>query len=87
MCQEIARAGKGTYIHVDNNSDAQKRLDNELDKLQHGETESVVYSEYDEQFQAFGIIALLLLLIEICILEIKNPLFKNVSLFRNKKGR
>ena len=85
MCQEVARAGRGTYIHVDNNSEAQKRLDHELDKLQHGETESVVYSEYDEQFQAFGILALLLLVIEICILEIKNPLLKNISLFKTKK--
>lgn len=84
MCQEVARAGKGTYIHVDNNSDAQKRLDHELDKLQHGETESVVYSEYDEQFQAFGILALLLLLIEILILEIKNPMFKNMKLFKGR---
>lgn len=84
MCQEVARAGKGTYIHVDNNSDAQKRLDHELDRLQHGETESVVYSEYDEQFQAFGILALLLLLIEILILEIKNPMFKNMKLFKGR---
>ena len=84
MCQEVARAGKGTYIHVDNNSDAQKRLDHELDKLQHGETENVVYSEYDEQFQAFGILALLLLLIEILILEIKNPRFKNMKLFKGR---
>ena len=84
MCQEVARAGKGTYIHVDNNSDAQKRLDHELDKLQQGETENVVYSEYDEQFQAFGILALLLLLIEILILEIKNPMFKNMKLFKGR---
>ena len=38
MCQQLARAGSGTYIHVDNTNDAQKRLDDELAKLQKGET-------------------------------------------------
>ena len=54
-------------------------------KLQKGETDSVIYSEYDEQFQAFGIIVLLLLIIEVCILESKNPLLKNVRLFKKNK--
>lgn len=85
MCQEVAKAGKGTYIHVSNTSDAQKQLNDELAKLQKGETNSVIYSEYDEQFQAFGILGLLLLILEICILESKNPLLKNIRLFRKKQ--
>lgn len=85
MCQEVAQAGKGKYIHVDNTSDAQELLNDQLTKLQKGETDSVVYSEYDEQFQAVGILAILLLIIEVCVLEIKNPLFKNVRLFKKKK--
>ena len=55
MCRQIAEAGKGAYIHVDNSNMAQKQLDNELTKLQKGEMSSVIYSEYDEQFQAVGI--------------------------------
>ncbi|ALO49006.1 VWA domain-containing protein [Hoylesella enoeca] len=84
MCREIAQAGSGTYIHVDNTNDAQEKLNNELTKLQKGETESVIYSEYDEQFQAFGILVVLLLIAEVCLLERKNPLFKNVKLFKRK---
>ena len=84
MCREVAQAGGGAYIHVENNSNAQKQLDTELDKLAKKEIESTIYSEYDEQFQAVGIIALLLLILEVCILEIRNPLLKNVSLFRRK---
>lgn len=84
MCQDIAKAGSGTYIHVDNTSDAQEQLNDELTKLQKGETNSVIYSEYDEQFQAFGILAVLLLIAEICVMEAKNPLLKNVSLFKKK---
>lgn len=85
MCQQIAQAGSGTYIHVDNTSDAQEKLNDELTKLQQGETESVIYSEYDEQFQAFAILILLLLIAEICVLESKNPLLKNVRLFKKKE--
>ena len=82
MCKQIASAGGGAYIHVENNSNAQDLLDQELDKLSKKETQTTIYSDYDEQFQAFGILALLLLVIEVCVLESKNPLLKNVSLFK-----
>ena len=85
MCRDIAQAGGGAYIHVENNSNAQDQLDQELNKLAKKEIESTVYSDYDEQFQAVGIIVLLLLIIEICILDIKNPMLKNISLFKRKQ--
>ena len=85
MCKELAQAGGGAYIHVENNSAAQDQLDNELDKLSKKETTATLYSEFDEQFQAFGLLALLLLILEICILDRRNPLLKNISLFGKKK--
>lgn len=85
MCRQLADAGSGAYIHVENNSNAQEQLDNELDKLAKKETSSTIYSDYDEQFQAVAIIVLLLLILEVCILDIKNPMLKNVSLFKRSK--
>ncbi len=85
MCRQLADAGSGAYIHVENNSNAQEQLDNALDKLAKKETSSTIYSDYDEQFQAVAIIVLLLLILEVCILEIKNPMLKNVSLFKRSK--
>ena len=82
MCRQLADAGGGAYIHVENNSNAQDQLDNALDKLAKKEISSTIYSDYDEQFQAVGIIVLLLLIIEICIMDVKSPLLKKVSLFR-----
>lgn len=81
MCKELAQAGSGQYIHVDNTSDAEKTLNDDLAKLQKGDTSSVIYSEYDEQFQAVGILVILLLVLEICILEVKNPLLRNIKFF------
>lgn len=81
MCQEVARAGGGAYIHVDNSSDAQKLLEEELDNLEKADT-TTLYSEFDEQFQAVGIIILILLIVEICLLEKKNPALKRIKLFK-----
>lgn len=85
MCREVAQAGSGKYIHVDNTGDAQTELNNDLARLQRGESESVIYNAYDEQFQAFGILVILLLVVEVCILEAKNPLLKNIKLFRRRQ--
>ncbi len=86
MCKQLAAAGGGVYIHVENNSAAQQQLDNELDKLSKKETSTTVYSDYDEQFQAFGILALLLLIIEICIFDRRNPLLRRISLFKKESA-
>ena len=85
MCKEIAQAGKGTYIHVDNTNDAQEKLNDELAKLQRADTQAVIYSEYGEQFQAVCIIVIILLIAEILILDIKNPKLRNIHLFGSKK--
>ena len=82
MCKQVAEAGGGAYIHVENNNMAQKQLDNEIAKLQKGDIMSVVYSEYDEQFQAVGILLLLALIAETLILESRNPLFKRIKVFK-----
>lgn len=85
MCQEIAQAGNGIYVRVDNTNGAQKAISRELDKMEKADVETQVYTEFNEQFQAIAWIILLLLLIEMLILERKNPLFRNVHLFSNKK--
>ena len=82
MCKEIAQAGSGTYIHIDNTSLAQEQLNNELSKLQKGDSDAVVYSEYNEQFQIVALFSFILLVIEVCLLERKNPLFKRFNLFK-----
>lgn len=87
MCKDIAMAGGGAYIHVTNNSSAQKLLNAELDKLAKSEMASGTFSEPNEQFQIFAIIILVLLIVEICIFERKSMRFRNIRLFEGKKGR
>ena len=85
MCQEIAKEGKGIYVRVDNSNSAQKAINQEVNKMAKSDVESKVYTEFNEQFQAIAWVILLLLLAEILILDRKNPLFKNIHLFSNKK--
>jgi len=80
MCREVAQAGGGAYIHVTNNATAQRQLEEALDKLE--KAESTLYSDFDEQFQAVGIIALLLLVAEVLLLDRKNPRLKKLKLFK-----
>ena len=49
------------------------------------DVETQVYTEFNEQFQAVAWIILLILLAEMLVLERKNPLFRNIHLFSNKK--
>ncbi len=69
MCKRIAEAGKGVYIHIDNNNEAPNTLKQELSKLQKDEINSIIYSDFDEQFQAIAIIVIILMIAEICLLE------------------
>ena len=85
MCREIATAGQGSYIYVDNSSSAQKKLSEQLDRLAKAKMESQIYSEYDEQFQGFILIGLLLLLIDVLLLERESKSTWLSNLFR--RGR
>lgn len=82
MCINIAKAGKGLYTHADNSNKAFKDLQSELEKLQKGQVDNVAYSEYDEKFRFFAWFMFALLLIEVCIFDKKNRLFKGIRLFR-----
>ena len=85
MWQEIAQAGDGIYVRVDNSNAAQKVIAQEINKMAKADVETQVYTEFNEQFQAVAWIILLLLLAEMLILERKNPLFRNIHLFKKEE--
>ena len=81
MCQEIAAAGNGVYVRIDNTGNAQKILQKEVDKLAKADLDTAVYSEHDEQFQVMAWIAFVLLLLEMLLMVKKNPRLKDIHLF------
>ena len=82
MCQEIAAAGNGVYIRIDNTNNAQRILQREIDKLAKADVETTIYSEYDEQFSVMAWIAFILLLLEMLLMVKKNPKLKDFNLFK-----
>ena len=81
---EIARGGQGLYVRADNSNTAVRALEAQLDELETGTTTSLSYSEYDEKFTVMAWILLVILLVEILIYDKKNPLFRNVRIFKNE---
>jgi Ca-activated chloride channel homolog len=82
MCQDIAAAGNGKYFYVDNSNAAEKELQKELDKLAKNDVETTIFTEYDEQFQIFAWIIMVLIIAEIFISESKNPNLKFFKFFK-----
>lgn len=84
MCQQIAQAGSGIYVRCDNTNTAMRALQQELDRIATTDLETTVYADYNEQYQSFVLIALLLLFIEFFILSRKNHRLTRMDLFGEK---
>ena len=84
MCREIAQAGGGLYVRCDNSNTATRAIQKELDKLATQEIETQVYTDYNEQFQSFALIALLLLVVDFFIFSRKNKAITRLDIFGEK---
>ena len=87
MCREIAQAGGGIYVRCDNTNTATKAIQKELDKLATQEIETQVFTDYNEQFQGFALIALLLLVIDFFIFNRKNKMLTKLDIFGTSRPR
>lgn len=86
MCRQIAQAGNGLYVRCDNTNTAMKALQKELDTLATQEIETKIYADYNEQYQSFALVALLLLVIEFFIFSRKNKTLSKMNLFAENKA-
>lgn len=81
MCRQVAQAGGGAYIHIDNTNNAQEELQSHLAQLEHAE-ETISYKNYNEQFRSLAVLSLVLLFFEFFMSETKNPLLGKIKLFK-----
>ncbi|HTX88993.1 MAG TPA: VWA domain-containing protein [Bacteroidales bacterium] len=81
LLQRIASIGNGMYVRA-SNSDAglQGILDN-LNRMQKSEIEARQFSDYEDRFQYFVALALILLAIDVFVYDRKNQWFKNFKPF------
>ena len=85
MCQQIAAAGNGIYVRCDNTNTAMRALQQELERIATTDLETTIYADYNEQYQSFVLIALLLLIIEFFILSRKNHRLTRMDLFGERE--
>jgi Ca-activated chloride channel family protein len=85
MLRQIAAAGKGEYVRANNTQAGLDVIFDEINKLEKTKFESRVFSDYEDRFQYFLAVALLLLLIEFAIFDRRGRRFRNVNFFGEKK--
>ncbi|HOY33300.1 MAG TPA: VWA domain-containing protein [Bacteroidales bacterium] len=84
MLQQVAAAGKGTYVRASTNDAGLNKIFDEINQLEKKEYEAKVFSEYRNTYMYFVAAALLLLILDLIILERKTRLTRNVHLFAKK---
>jgi Ca-activated chloride channel homolog len=84
MLLDIAVAGKGIYVRANNSQAGLKKVFDQINKMQKNEYDSQVFSDYEDRFQVFLIISLILLLSEIFIFERKGKWAERIRIFGPK---
>ncbi|MCF8277605.1 MAG: VWA domain-containing protein [Flavobacteriales bacterium] len=84
MLQQIAAAGGGTYVRANNSRTGLNVLMDELEGMQREEFDSKMFTSYEDRFQYFFGVALLLLLIELLLPSRKLKVFGGLNLFKAK---
>ncbi|MEZ5199691.1 MAG: VWA domain-containing protein [Bacteroidales bacterium] len=82
MLQQIASAGNGVYVRANNTESGLKTVFDEINKLEKTEFESKMFSDYEDRFQYFIAVSLILLIFELLIFERKNKLLSKIDLFK-----
>lgn len=82
MLQQIAAAGNGTYVRANNSRTGLNLLMDELEGMERSEFDSKMFTSYEDRFQYFIAVALLLLLMEVLLPSRKLNIFSGINLFK-----
>ncbi len=86
MLQQVAAAGEGNYFRLNQGRSEVSSIVGTLASMEQKDFEEHVVSDYEDQFQWFLGIAIILLAIEFFISERRNRLFSDWSIFKTKEG-
>lgn len=87
MLRQIAAAGDGAYARANNASTGLKKLFDEISQIEKGEIESKQFTDYEDRFQIYLAIALLLLIFELLIARRKSSWANKFDFFGKKEGK
>lgn len=81
LLREIAQAGNGIYVRANNVEVGVQSIFNQLNKLEKVEYNARIFSDYEDRFQFFIFISLLLILVDLLLFERKGRLAGKIKLF------
>jgi Ca-activated chloride channel family protein len=85
MCKDIAAAGSGVYVRANNSNSGLSIVMDQIGKVQRKMYDSKTYKDYEDRFQFFLAITLVLLVTEFFISNRKNMRLSGLKLFEVKK--
>ena len=85
MLKEIATAGNGSYVRASNANAGLSIIMEQIDKMEKKEFGSKSFKDYEDRFQIFLLIALLLIVIEYFISNRRSTKLDGVNLFESNK--
>jgi Ca-activated chloride channel family protein len=86
MCKEVAQAGNGAYVRASNANSGLGIVMDQIAKMEKKTYDSKVFKNYEDRFQIFLAIALLLLLVEFFISNKKNLKLSALNIFEVKES-
>ncbi|MBO7286324.1 MAG: hypothetical protein J6U69_07015, partial [Alistipes sp.] len=81
LLQQIAQITEGIYTRSRNEEFGLRSIIERLNEMEQAKLVEITFEEYDEQYQWFLGVALLLLVAELLVLSRRNPLLRGVKLF------
>jgi Ca-activated chloride channel family protein len=81
LLQRIASVGKGMYVRATSSETGLNKIFDDINSIQKSEIESKQFSDYENQFQYFLAIALILLVLDLFIFERKTFWLKHIKPF------
>jgi Ca-activated chloride channel homolog len=84
ILKKIAISSNGNYVRANNSNIGLDEIFSDIKKMKKQDLESTMYTEYNDQFQVFAAIALIMLLADFIIMERKNRRLVNIRLFKFK---
>jgi Ca-activated chloride channel family protein len=84
ILKRIAENGSGIYVRANNSNFGLEEVYSAIRKMKKQELDSKVFTEYNEQFQIFAFISLVLLIAEFIVMERRNRKLANIRLWKYK---
>jgi Ca-activated chloride channel homolog len=84
ILKKIALSTNGNYVRASNSNIGLDEIFNDIKKMKKQDLESTIYTEYNDQFQIFAALALLLLVGDFVIMDRKNRRLANIRVFKFK---